>query len=47
MNNIDFVEKYLKDEHNIVDYSIEHISIGLFVIEFRNRKDRGIKAKKF
>jgi hypothetical protein len=49
INNIDSVKGFLKNENNIheLDFIIELICIGLFVIEFRNQKDKGIKFKEF
>ncbi len=49
INDIDSVKRFLKNEHNIheLDFTIEFICIGLFVIEFRNQKDKGIKFKEF
>ena len=46
MNNIDSVKTFLEVEHKIIDFDIEHISFGLFVIKFANGKDRGIHKLK-
>jgi hypothetical protein len=42
MNTIDCVNRFLNTEHKLVDFRIEHICFGLFVIIFTNRKDKGL-----
>ena len=46
MNNINSVKVFLEAEHEIFDFDIVHISFGLFIFKFANRKDTGIKIEK-
>ena len=41
MNNIESVKAFLEVEHHLTKIEVEHTSLGLFVINFANRKDKG------